>query len=318
MRVTEQTPFRGPEAQRLADQVPSPGSPTGRKLPVAPRERRPALAALAILLIIGGALITTVLFIQSGDRVSAIAIGARVGAGQPIPVQALKEVQIAVTDVQYIPWSARTEVAQHFAAVDLVPGTLLNDEMVAVASSELRPGKAVVGLSLKAGQVPAGLRKGDRVQVIFVPGEDGTDSGGKVLSARALVNYVGGGQSGTGTGATTVSVIVDTEDTATIVAFASAGKIGLAYLPGLSADAATRPTAEPSAGQTDEPDGITTGEPDPNASKKPSTTPRASTRPSRTPTVRQPDRPTERPNSQRSAKPSVTPTAGSPTIDGQG
>ncbi|GII75516.1 hypothetical protein Sru01_04980 [Sphaerisporangium rufum] len=258
MRVTEQSSFRGPEAQRLADQAPAPGAPQGRRLPVSPRERRPALAALAVLLIIGGALITTVLFIQSGDRVSAIAVAARVGAGQRIPEQALKEVQVAVTDVQYVPWSARGEVARHYAAVDLVPGTLLNDDMVSLASSELRPGKAVVGLSLKAGQVPAGLRKGDRVQVIFVPGEDGTVNGGKVLAPRAMVNYVGGGgESGTG-GTTTVSVIVDTGSAAGIVAYASAGKIGLAYLPGLSADGGA---ATPAPSGTPGPEDSATGEP---------------------------------------------------------
>ncbi|MEV7967322.1 hypothetical protein AB0O34_15250 [Sphaerisporangium sp. NPDC088356] len=330
MRVTEQPPFRGPEAQRHAGQTPSPGFRQGRKLPVTPRERRPALAVLAILLIVGGALVTAVLFIQNGERVSAIAVVERVGAGQRIPVRALKEVRIAVADIKYIPWSARDEVGRHFAAVDLVAGTLLNDGMVGLASSELRPGKAVVGLMLKAGQVPPGLEKGDRVQVIFVPGGEGTVEGGRLLAAHALVNFVDDGLSGPGSGSTSVSVIVDTETAPTLVAYASAGRIGLAYLPGLPADISpqARPSGPPSTGTTRDPDDVTTGEPGPNTrgTPRPSTTPRAATPPVRTPsaratakttggpsshpTTRTTPRPTPTPTNRRGTRPTPSPTNG--------
>ncbi|WP_405144777.1 hypothetical protein OG589_43205 [Sphaerisporangium sp. NBC_01403] len=336
MRVTEQPPFRGPEARRIGDQAPSSGYPQGRKLPVAPRERRPALAVLAVLLIVGGALVTAVLFIQNGERVSAIAVTERVGAGQRIPVVALKEVRIAVADIQYIPWSAREEVGRHFAAVDLMPGTLLNDRMVALASSELRPGKAVVGLLLKAGQLPPGLAKGDRVQVIFIPGGQGTPESGRILAAHALVNFVDGTSvddrpGSTGSGSTSVSVIVDTEIAPTVVAYASAGRIGLAYLPGLPADTSPQPhpsggpSAGPSAGTPPAPDDVTTGAPSPNTRQTPraSTTPRAGTRPVRTPTSRPTAQTTGRPSTRPTARPTPTPTARrtpgpTPTTNGQG
>ncbi|MBO3748302.1 hypothetical protein J5X84_19690 [Streptosporangiaceae bacterium NEAU-GS5] len=234
MRVTDERPFRSPEAQRLADQTPPTTGAASRRLPAAPRERRPALAALAVLLIVGGALITVTLVLRSGDRVSAIAIARHIGAGQRIPLDALQEVPLADDGVPYVAWAAREQVAQNYAAVDLVPGTLLNEQMVAMASSELRPGRAVVGLSLKAGQVPPGLSPGDRVQVIYVPGEDSSDVP-RILAANALVNSVSGADASTGSSAVGVAVVVADDVSAVVSAYASQGKIAVAYLPGVSA-----------------------------------------------------------------------------------
>src|ERR1700679_2596860 len=62
-----------------------PTSPSARKLPGAPRERKPALAALAVVLILGGALAAGYLILQSGKRVDAIQITREIGQGQQIP-----------------------------------------------------------------------------------------------------------------------------------------------------------------------------------------------------------------------------------------
>ena len=64
----------GPEQQPF---WPEPTSPAGRRLPSAPRERKPALAALAVLLIVGCALGTGLLVVQSGKRVAAIEVSPR-------------------------------------------------------------------------------------------------------------------------------------------------------------------------------------------------------------------------------------------------
>jgi hypothetical protein len=253
MRVTEQPPFRSPEAQRLADQSPSPTNTPSRRLPSAPRERKPALAALAVLLIIGGAMITVTLVLRSGDRVSAIAVSQRIGAGQPIPLDALKEVPIANDGVSYIDWGLRDQVAGNYAAVDLVPDTLLNDAMVSRTSAELRPGKAVVGLSLKTGQAPPRLAQGQRVQVIYVPGDD-TEP--RVLARSALVDFVGGGDGTTGGGTLPVAVVVNTADAPIVAAYASAQKIALAYLPGVSAG--NEPVGQESPSATTRPSPQTT------------------------------------------------------------
>ena len=80
-----------------------------------------ALAALAVLLILGGALGAGFLVLQSGKRVAAIEISQPVGAGQQIPLSAMQEVQIASgTGLSYVPWNEASQVA-HFYAVGRDP-----------------------------------------------------------------------------------------------------------------------------------------------------------------------------------------------------
>ncbi|WP_327087481.1 hypothetical protein OIE66_34915 [Nonomuraea sp. NBC_01738] len=197
-------------------------STAARKLPVPPRERKPALAALAVLLILGGALATTLLVMRSGDRVSAIRITQQIGAGQQFAETAMEEVQIADTGIDYVPWAARAEVTRSFAAVTILPGTLLTNDMGVTASRELGPGKAKVGLSLKPGQMPEGLKAGQRVQVVQVP--SGQRSSSRVLAPSALVFEVG--EKGL------VTVIVDTSVSPEVLGYASSGEIAVAELPG--------------------------------------------------------------------------------------
>ncbi|GAA3116469.1 hypothetical protein GCM10010466_04400 [Planomonospora alba] len=205
--------------------------PAARKLPVPPRERKPALAALAVLLILGGALATTLLVLRSGDRVSAIQVVQQIGTGQPITEAAMREVQIADTGIGYVPYSARAEVAKTFARVTILPGTLLTEAMTLSASEELGPGKAQVGLALKPGQMPSTLRAGDRVQVVHVPARgESSGSPGRVLAQSALVHSVGA--QGRGGSAGQITIIVDSSISPTVVGYSARGEIALAELPG--------------------------------------------------------------------------------------
>jgi hypothetical protein len=203
--------------------------PASRKLPVPPRERKPALAALAVLLILGGALATTTLVLNSGDRVSAIRVTQQIGAGQKFPPEALEEVKIADTGIDYVSWSQRRQVVNSFAAVTILPGTLLTNNMGVKASSELGEGKATVGLALKPGQMPAGIQQGDRVQVIYVPSRS-SQGQTRVLASSALV-FAAGDRSRTGNSGQ-ITVVVDSSAAPEIVAFASSGEIAVAELPG--------------------------------------------------------------------------------------
>ena len=72
-----------------------PTAPASRRPPRVVRERKPALAALALLLIAGGALGAAYLVVQNAHRVAAIEVTQPLGPGQQIPVSALREVDIA-------------------------------------------------------------------------------------------------------------------------------------------------------------------------------------------------------------------------------
>ena len=170
-----------------------PTAPAGRRLPSAPRERKPALAALAVLLIIGGALGAGFLVIQSGKRVAAIEISQQIGAGQRIPLSAMQQVQIAAgSGLAYVPWDQAAQVARFYAVSTIPPGTLLTNEMVATTSTSVA-GKALLGLALKDGQLPHGLQDGDHVDIYQVSDAQETcpGSSGGALAANAIVLAIG-------------------------------------------------------------------------------------------------------------------------------
>ncbi len=204
--------------------------PDSRRLPASPRQRQPALAVLAVLLILCGASATAVLMLDSSARVSAIRITQQVTAGQPLDRAGLEEVRIADTGISYLPWSERTIYAQRLARVTLLPGTLLTKQMTAAGSEEIIPGRARVGLALKLGQFPAELESGQRVQVIYLPGQESIDRKSTVLAQSALVDAVI--EPGSRGSSRLVNVIVDSAVSPMIAGYASNGQIVLAYLPG--------------------------------------------------------------------------------------
>ncbi|GAA2160302.1 hypothetical protein [Actinomadura napierensis] len=225
------------------------GTSGGQRLPVSPRERKPALAALAVLLILGGALASAYLVMASGQRVSAIRIAQPVAAGQRIPQSALEEVQIGDTGVQFVNWSERLNVSRYYASVPLVKGALLTNGMIG-RTDEAAKGRLVVGLALKPGQLPSGgVESGKKVTLYAVGnGGGGGPRAGTVLAADAIVVNVGGGGSGRlRSDQTNVDVAVAPGDAAQVTEAASAGTVAIALIPG-GTKVAGQPSAAPSGG----------------------------------------------------------------------
>jgi len=77
------------------------------RLPTAPRERKPALAALAVLLILAGALATMILVTKSGQRVSVVRVGnTTIAAGSKLDASQFVETSVAKDNsINYVPWS---------------------------------------------------------------------------------------------------------------------------------------------------------------------------------------------------------------------
>jgi hypothetical protein len=221
--------------------VPGPmmGGPTGERLPVAPRERKPALAALAVLLILVGALGATVLVMRAGDRISAIEVTRPVPAGEVIPQSALKEVMVADgSEINYVNWAAKADLQNFRAATDIVGGTVLVKEMLSRADGQMKPGTAVIGLSLKRGQFPDGLRVGDTVAAYRVGSDatkaanSATGSGTTLLTGKAKIKTVpGGGDDGITSGDSAYSIVVDQSEAGPLTLAASAGEVSLVLVP---------------------------------------------------------------------------------------
>ena len=240
--------------------VPSaPTAPAGRRLPGAPRERRPALAALAILLIIGGGLAAAALVLASGKRETAIEITEPVAQGQPIPIAAMQQVQVASgTGVHYALWSQRFSVARTYAATAIPAGTVLTTGLASSSGASLQ-GKVFVGLALKDGQLPGGLAPGQTVAVYAVSSSGGGSTGcpvtvGDLISGDAVVQSIGSASSGSGNGTTDVTVAVSPSEAGKVSCSASAGGVAIATVPGGSSASAGlqqgQPSTAPSTGPT--------------------------------------------------------------------
>ncbi|MFA1539626.1 hypothetical protein [Actinomadura monticuli] len=239
------------------------GTSGGQRLPTSPRERKPALAALAVLLILGGALASAYLVMASGERVSAIRVAQPVAAGQKIPASALEEVQIGDTGIQYLAWTERAKVTRHIAAVPLVKGALLTNSMI---SPETAPenGRVIVGLALKPGQMPAGdVVEGSRVTLYAVGSgaQNGAPRAGTVLAQDAVVIGVGGADAGGPTrlrsDQTSVDVAVLPADAAQVTQAASAGAVAIALLPpGTTAAPPNKPAGQTGPGGTGDQPGV--------------------------------------------------------------
>lgn len=215
-------PFRSPAAAPV--RVP------GDRLPQPPRQRKPALAALAVLLIIGGAFGSALLVLRSGDRIPVIAIARAVPSGRQFTAEDFVEVQVAKTDVETVAWSQRFQVLPFYASVGLVPGTLLNSKMTA-REGNFTPNTVVVGISLKSGQAPpVGLTQGAHVRVYTV--DDSVPADQRELASSAIVYGVAGDSKELGSSSETrLSLIVDAARGAAIASAASAGEVAIALLP---------------------------------------------------------------------------------------
>lgn len=212
--------------------------PPGERLPARPRERKPALAALAVLLIAGGALASASLVLRSSQTVPAIGVARHVARGQRIPLDALRQVQVARTGVEYVPWAQRDQVARYYAATALVPGSLLAHRQVST-SRMVGPGEVVVGLALKPGQLPAGqLKPGDTVRAYgVVTGGSAASGGGSgpgrgVLASAARVYEISEGDAGSvGESTVQVSIVVAAAEAGPLTQAASNGNVALVLVP---------------------------------------------------------------------------------------
>ncbi|WP_194891696.1 SAF domain-containing protein [Catenulispora pinisilvae] len=163
----------------------------GNRLPTASRERKPALAALAVLLILAGALATMLLVSRSGNRVSAIEMTHTVAAGTKIEAGDMAEVRVAADDsIHYVLFSQVNQVTGSTAGSTLVAGSLLVSEMLGSPQQQaLKSGQAMIGYLFKEGQFPENqLSPGDVVELWQTNG-GAAPAGGNGANNQPAPNY---------------------------------------------------------------------------------------------------------------------------------
>jgi hypothetical protein len=154
------------------------------------RERRPALAALAVILILLGAAGSALIALRSGERVGYLTVSKEIAPGHKLVRGDFGSGQIAGDTAGLIKAADVKDFIGDYAKTRLYKDQFVTSSMFSDTPDVPEKG-ALVGVSLEGGQVPSeGLQSGDIVRVIKVPvgGTDGTPP--EVLVGAAEVTKV--------------------------------------------------------------------------------------------------------------------------------
>ena len=199
-----------------------PARDTGGHLPSAPRERRPLLAALAVLLIVGGALLAGLLAMRLDQRVQMLAAKDTIQAGQVINKEDLARASVSSDLTTLVRADQIDQVVGRTARVEISKGQLLDTSQLAtnpVPGGDLQ----VVGVSVNAGRFPAGgFQPGDKVDIVDIGSQNVIVSDAQVLAAKPS-----SGTKDDWTSGAVVSVIVDKKNAAKLASSSANGTIAV-------------------------------------------------------------------------------------------
>jgi hypothetical protein len=223
-----------PARQSPAPAGPPPPAAGPVRAPSAPRERKPALAALGILLVLAGVLASLYLQQQAGNRVGVVEITQRVPAGQQVGQSSITEVMVAAdSNINYVTWSQTALLTRYTAVTDLMPGTLLVGSMLTTAAP-LSAGSQIVPLALKDGEYPLDIQVGDTVSAYYVSNKNDENTGeqyvaGGYTTPSLVDNLPVYAVTQSGTGSVDISVIAQQTAVAALTQAASGGNLVLVF-----------------------------------------------------------------------------------------
>ena len=201
------------------------------RLPVAPRDKRPALAALALLLILLGALGSALLVFRSGDRESVLAARNDIAFGQVMTRGDFSTVRAAADGVALVPARFIDSYVGTRATSAIPAGALLSPKMFNVKTLVPTSGEGV-GIVLDPTRRPSQVPEtGQVVRVYFVAGsgtstESAPDNPVIVNAARVI-----GVGHGAGAGTTSITILVRNDLASDVANFASSGNLAVTVLP---------------------------------------------------------------------------------------
>lgn len=205
---------------------------SGRSLDASVRGRyrsRNSQLALALVMILLGALVAATLVRSAGHRDEVVAIGKPIAAHQLITADALVTARVSAdSSLRTIRTSDAKNVVGKPAATNLVPGSLLTPEQVS-KDPVIPAGSTATAVLLKPGSFTPNLKAGDRVALFrtgSAPGLSDPGSAGVALATGVEVYAVT--RSSDSTGNTIVSLVLTSDVAQLVAAAASAGQINVA------------------------------------------------------------------------------------------
>lgn len=168
------------------------------------RESRPALIGLAVLLIVGGALASAWLAIQSGNRSSFVQINNEVAQGSTISADDLKRVSLPEDFNGAVPFDDASSIVGKTAAARLVTDTIVMRTMISDKSG-VADGQTRLTIAVDASPFIRGLQSGDRL-ALDVGSSDGAER--RMVYAELVSVGEQGDNSIGGSGNDQVSIVV--------------------------------------------------------------------------------------------------------------
>ncbi len=205
---------------------------TRGRLPVTRRDRRPALAALAVLLILVGALASALVAFRSGSRVDVLVARQDIQVGQVVTRADFTTARVAADSGLTIDSDAMANFVGTHAASNIPQGTLVNGSMF-LAGEVVPKGAQVVGVVVDVTRRTITRPvTGDVVRLIYVSGAGGQPVGnlspGDTIVEAARVVDTG---SGSGSGSSGLSVLVSDDLAGQLADLASSGSVAVTVLP---------------------------------------------------------------------------------------
>ncbi|MBI9115325.1 SAF domain-containing protein [Sanguibacter suaedae] len=188
------------------------------RLPAAPRERRPLLAALAVLLIVGGATVAGLLALRVDDRVPVLVAAQDISAGALITEDLVTTTPVASEGTSLVPEEDASLVVGTYARNAIEQGQLI-DARAGSASPALAGDVESIGAALAPGRLPAGgLQPGDVVRLVSTATPDGET----LFDDARVASFVSAGSGAyDGSSGGTVSILVPDADPSAIDRLAS-------------------------------------------------------------------------------------------------
>jgi len=219
--------------------VPATAAGTTRELvtprsPLPTRQRRPGLAAVGLIVVLGMGAVFGWLYTTAGEKTPVVVMAREVPVGQVIERADLSTVDVAGAVTAIAGTNLSSAVGQR-AAVGLIPGTLLQRGML-TSADPIPAGQVQVGVALKAGQLPAdGVSAGDKVAAIRL---GGTAAGAQPTNAPAAAAVLADAATvysvradPTQTGGSLVTLVVTPEQGLAIAEASSTGNAALIKVP---------------------------------------------------------------------------------------
>lgn len=197
-----------------------------------PRQRRPALAALALLLIVGGALVAGLLAVRMDSRVPVLVAKEDIEPGAQITEEDLGVVRVASEGLGLIGEEYADEVIGAYATTGIPANTLLDENLVS-SESPIPDGRAIVSVPLEGKLAPTStVRSGDLVQVVRATSASGGSEKAEVLGTAYVLEVTQPETDDLGgtTDVPTASLLVLDEAALDVIDAAGAGEAGLAIL----------------------------------------------------------------------------------------